>query len=225
MHAMSFSKLSPKVPSMRESQLSVDMQADDDVQVGYPSGRGTHEQPSIGANARLRSGTVIYDGVDIGDRFQTGHHVIVREECTIGNDVSIWSNSIVDYGCTIGDGVKIHCNCYIAQFSHIARDVFIAPGVTFANDLYPGFPESANNMLGPFIDEGAQIGVNATILPFVTIGKGTIIGAGSVVTSSIPAGKVAFGCPAVPVRNVAELHDIKQRVLNAAQSRSRKMNH
>jgi acetyltransferase-like isoleucine patch superfamily enzyme len=201
---------------MPESPLSVGLQADDGVQVGYPSGRGTHGEPTIGADARLRSGTVIYDGVDIGARFQTGHHVVVREECTIGNDVSIWSNSVVDYGCTIGDRVKIHCNCYIAQFSHIASDAFIAPGVTFANDLYPGSSESADNMLGPFIDEGAQIGVNATILPFVTIGKGTIVGAGSVVTRSIPPGKVAFGCPAVPVRNVADIHDIEERVASAA---------
>ena len=215
--------MSPKDRSMRESRLPVDLRADDDVKVGYPSGRGAHRQPSIGADARLRSGTVIYDGVEIGDRFQTGHHVIVREECTIGNDVSIWSNSIVDYGCTIGDGVKIHSNCYIAQFSHIASGAFIAPGVTFANDLYPGFPESANNMLGPFIDQEAQIGVNATVLPFVTIGKGTIIGAGSVVTRSIAAGKVAFGCPAVPVRNVTDIDDIEQRVAGAA-NRSRYRN-
>jgi acetyltransferase-like isoleucine patch superfamily enzyme len=207
---------------MPESWISVDLQADDGVQVGYPPGRGTYKQPAIGAEARLRSGTVIYDGVEIGDRFQTGHHVVVREECTIGNDVSIWSNSIVDYGCSIGDRVKIHSNCYIAQFSEIASDAFIAPGVTFANDLYPGTPESADNMLGPFIDEGAQIGVNATVLPFVTIGKGTIIGAGSVVTRSIPAGKVAFGCPAVPVRNVTDIH-VEQRVASAA-NRSRYRN-
>jgi acetyltransferase-like isoleucine patch superfamily enzyme len=206
---------------MRESPISVDLRADDDVRLGYPSGRGTYNRPTLGAEAWLRSGTVIYDGVEIGDRFQTGHHVVVREECTIGDDVTVWSNSIVDYGCSIGNRVKIHSNCYIAQFSHIADDAFIAPGVTFANDLYPGVAESAANMLGPFIDEGAQIGVNATILPFVKIGKGTIIGAGSVVTRSIPAGKVAYGCPAIPVRNVSELNDIEQRVLDAARSRSR----
>jgi acetyltransferase-like isoleucine patch superfamily enzyme len=208
---------------MNDSWVSVDVHADDDVKVGYPSGRGAYKRPSIGADARLRSGTIIYDGVEIGDRFQTGHHVVVREECTIGRDVSIWSNSIVDYGCSIGDRVKIHSNCYIAQFSEIASDAFIAPGVTFANDLYPGAPESADNMMGPFIDERAQIGVNATILPFVTIGEGAIIGAGSVVTKDIPAGAVAFGCPAVPVRNVTDIHDIEQRVTSAAhRSRYRK---
>jgi acetyltransferase-like isoleucine patch superfamily enzyme len=208
---------------MRESSAAANLHADDDVRIGYSSGRGTHKQPSIGAGARLRSGTVIYNGVDIGDRFQTGHHVIVREECTIGNDVSIWSNSIVDYGCVIGDRVKIHSNCYIAQFSQVASDAFIAPGVTFANDLYPGVAQSADNMMGPFIDEGAQIGVNATILPFVTIGKGAIIGAGSVVTKSIPAGKVAFGCPAVPVRDIPDPRDIEQRVVSAARSTYRKV--
>jgi acetyltransferase-like isoleucine patch superfamily enzyme len=199
-----------------KSWFSVGLHADDDVKVGYPSGRGAHKRPSVGRDARLRSGTVLYEGVEIGDRFQTGHHVVVREECIIGDDVSIWSNSIVDYACTIGHRVKIHSNCYIAQFSEIGDDAFIAPGVSFANDLYPGVPESADNMLGPLIEDGAQIGVNATVLPFVTIGKGAIVGAGSVVTRDIPAGTVAFGCPAVPVRNVSELHNIEQRIRSAS---------
>ena len=45
---------------------------------------------------------------------------------------------------------------------------------------------------------GAQIGVNVTILPYVTIGVGAIIGAGSVVTRDVPPGVVAYGNPAVP---------------------------
>ena len=75
----------------------------------------------IGPARRLRSGTVLYAGSRIGERFQTGHHVVVREECEIGDDVSIWSNTVVDYGCRIGDRVKIHSNCYVAQFTEIER--------------------------------------------------------------------------------------------------------
>ena len=56
---------------------------------------------------------------------------------------------MVDYGCRIGDRVKIHANCYIAQFTVIEDDAFLAPGVTIANDLYPGDAESARLMAGP----------------------------------------------------------------------------
>ncbi len=112
--------------------------SDPGVVLGYPSGRGHGGELVLGRGARLRSGTVLYAGSTIGDGFETGHHVVVREDCEIADDVSIWSNSVVDYGCRIGRGVKIHSNCYVAQYTEIGEDAFLAPGVTVANDLYPG---------------------------------------------------------------------------------------
>ena len=91
----------------------------------------------------------------------------------IGDDVSIWSNTVVDYGCRIGDRVKIHSNCYIAQYTEIGDDAFLAPGVTIANDLYPGQAATRRELMsGPSIGAGAQIGVNVTVLPYVRIGDG-----------------------------------------------------
>jgi acetyltransferase-like isoleucine patch superfamily enzyme len=195
--------------------------ADEGVTVGYPSSRAGAGPLVLGADAELRSGTVLYDGSTIGRRLQTGHGVVVREGCQIGDDVSIWSNSVVDYGCRIGDRVKIHCNCYVAQYTELDDDVFLAPGVTIANDLYPGDKRSAELMAGPRIGAGAQIGVNVTILPYVRIGAGALIGAGSVVTRDIPAGAVAFGNPALPRRAVTDLSPVDARVTADAQSASR----
>ena len=189
------------------------IEADHGVLVGYPVSRARAEPLVLGAGARLRSGTVLYDGSTIGRGLQTGHSVVIREACEVGDDVSVWTNSVIDYGCRIGNRVKIHCNCYVAQYSEFEDDVFLAPGVTIANDLYPGNHRSAELMAGPKIGVGAQIGVNVTILPFVRIGAGALIGAGSVVTRDIPAGVVAFGNPAVPRRTVAELPGIDGRVV------------
>lgn len=161
----------------------------------------------------------MYEGTTIGQRFETGHHVIVREGSVIGDDVSVWSNTVIDYGCIIGDRVKIHCNGYVAQFTQVEHDAFLAPGVTIANDLFPGQEESAREMAGPLIGAGAQIGVNVTILPYVRIGAGAIIGAGSVVTKDIPAGVIAFGNPAVPSRSVGDLRDVTERLQLARASR------
>ena len=190
---------------LAESLIGADLDADDGVALGYPSGRGVSNRLRLGDSARLRSGTVLYAGSRIGHRFATGHHVVVREDSIIGDDVSIWSNTVVDYCCVIGNRVKIHANCYIAQYTEIGDDVFLAPGVTCANDLYPGMAESASLLLGPRLQAGAQIGVNVTLLPFVTVGRGAVVGAGSVVTRDIPAGSVAYGCPAVPVGDVESL--------------------
>ncbi len=166
----------------------------------------------MGPRARLRSGTVVYAGSRIGARLETGHNVIIREESVIGDDVSVWSNSVLDYSCVIGHDVKIHANCYVAQFSELGDSTFLGPGVVLANDLYPGRTESAEVMSGPLLEAGAKVGANATILPFVTIGRDAIVGAGAVVTRDIPAGTVAYGCPARPVRRVTELEDIERRI-------------
>jgi acetyltransferase-like isoleucine patch superfamily enzyme len=194
------------------TQVGEGLRSDEGVRLGAVSDRGRFGELRLGGAARLRSGTVLYRGARIGDRFQTGHHVVVREETVIGDDVSVWSNSVIDYGCVVGDGVKIHCNCYVAQFTEIEQGAFLGPGVVLTNDLYPGREDSAAALSGPLIGARAHIGASVTILPFVTIGAGAMIGAGSVVTRDVPAGTLAYGCPAVPVRAVEDLEPISGRV-------------
>jgi acetyltransferase-like isoleucine patch superfamily enzyme len=148
---------------------------------------------SIGPHAIVRAFTVIYAGSRIGSHLETGHGVVIREQNRIGHHLSIWNNSTIDYGCVMGDNVLIHCNVYVAQFTTIEDDVFLAPGVTVANDRHPICRKC---MRGPTIKRGARIGVNATLLPEVIIGEGALVGAGAVVTRDVPAGAVAVGNPA-----------------------------
>ncbi len=174
-------------------KLGSEAEIDEDVILGYPSGRYQKEADVIiGNNAKIRSGSVIYQAVTIGNGFQTGHHVVIREENQIGNDVSIWTGTVIDYGCRIGNRVKIHTNVYIAQYTVIEDDVFIAPGTTFANDKYP----VSTHLEGPHIKRGARIGVNVTVLPGIVIGEQALVGAGSVVTKNVPDFAVVIGNPA-----------------------------
>jgi len=201
-------------------QVGTGMRADPHVTLGYPGDRVPTGPVVVGPDARLRSGTVVYLGTRIGARFQSGHHVVVREQCDIGDDVSVWSNTVIDYGCRIGNSVKIHSNCYVAQYTEIGAGAFLAPGVTVANDLYPGDDDSREHMSGPFIGAGAQVGVNVTLLPFVRLGEGCLVGAGAVVSRDVPAGMVAFGNPAVVRGRVADLTGVGTRV-EAVESASR----
>ena len=211
----------PKTAGLPDIQVGEGLESDPSAIIGYPSARKEPSDLVVGPAARIRSGTVVYFGSHIGARFQTGHNVVVREDCRIGDDVSVWSNTVVDYGCRIGNHVKIHSNCYIAQFTEIEDGAFLAPGVTIANDLYPGQAVSAAMMSGPHIGAGAQVGVNVTILPFVRIGAGCLIGAGAVVARDIPDGCVAFGNPATVRGRVPDLQAIETRVHAVGDSVSR----
>jgi acetyltransferase-like isoleucine patch superfamily enzyme len=186
--------------------LGEDCVVDVGVLLGYRPARGKNvNEVRIGGGARVRSGTVIYGGVTIGRNLQTGHNVVIREENEIGDDFNIWNNTVIDYGCKIGNQVKIHCNCYVAQFTVIDDKVFMAPGVTIANDMHPGCEFSSECMRGPHIHKGVQIGVNVTILPFLEIGEGSLLGGGSVVTKDIPPYSLAYGNPARVVGDVRDL--------------------
>ncbi|MFH0790116.1 MAG: DapH/DapD/GlmU-related protein [Candidatus Omnitrophota bacterium] len=159
----------------------------------------------IGGKAVCLRGAVVYLGSRIGKNLFLGHNSIIREENIIGDNFKLWSNSIVDYGCKIGDNVKIHSNCYVAQFTHIEDDCFLAPGVVIANDPHPGCRFSKSCLKGPTIKKGAQIGCNATILPNITIGKNVIVGAGSVVTRDVLDRQVVCGNPARVIKSIDKI--------------------
>jgi acetyltransferase-like isoleucine patch superfamily enzyme len=188
-------------------RLGPGCEIDPEAIVGYLSPRrNVSDELVIGEGARIRSGSVVYAGSTIGAGLETGHNVVIREQNEIGDGFNIWNNSVIDYGCTIGNGVKIHCNIYIAQFTVIEDGVFMAPGVTIANDIHPGCPESGDCMKGPVLKKGCKLGVNVTVVPYVTIGEGTLVGSGSVVTKDLPPGVLAYGNPA---RVHADLKDLR----------------
>jgi acetyltransferase-like isoleucine patch superfamily enzyme len=97
---------------------------------------------------------------------------------------------------------RIHCNSYIAQYTEIEDDVFIAPGVVIANDLHP---VCSKCMREPLIKRGVKIGINATLLPLITIREDSLIGAGIVVTQDVPSKSVVCGNPARIIKKIDDL--------------------
>ena len=189
----------------RAMQLGANAIIDNGAILGYPPALNEDSNLIIGADARIRSGTVIYANSCIGRGLETGHNVVIRERNLIGDELRIWSNSIIDYECRIGNNVKIHSNVYVSQFTIIEDDVFVGPGVAFANDMHPGCPDAKQCMKGPLIKRGAQVGARVCVLPRVTVGEFALIGAGSVVTRDIPPRAVAYGNPA---RVAGEIYDL-----------------
>jgi len=147
----------------------------------------------LGSGVRLSRFLNLY-GCEIGDRTVIGAFVEVQKNARIGNNCKISSHSFVCEGVSIED------------------NVFIGHGVMFINDIYPratiasgGLQTEKDWRVEPtVIRRGASIGSNATILARVTVGENAIVGAGSVVTKSVPANSIVAGNPARVVRYIEE---------------------
>jgi acetyltransferase-like isoleucine patch superfamily enzyme len=160
---------------------------------------------TIGDGAVLRSHTVIYSGNVIGQHFQTGNKVNIRESNQIGDDVSVGTLSVIEHHVTIGHGVRIHTQAFIPEYSVLEDGCWIGPGVVLTNAKYPLSRGVKQALRGPVVRRGAKIGANATLLPGVVIGEDALVGAGAVVVRDVPAGTVVAGNPARFVRHIAEL--------------------
>jgi acetyltransferase-like isoleucine patch superfamily enzyme len=188
-------------------QLTADAAVDPYVIVGLPAKNQAAGsiQTVIGARAVLRSHTVIYAGNRIGDDFQTGHGVLVREENRIGNNVSVGSHSIVEHHVEIGNGVRIHSNAFVPEYSVLESECWIGPCVVLTNARYPRSAGVKEALRGPIIRHRAKIGAGAVILPGVIIGEDALVGAGAVIVRDVAAGAVVAGNPARYLRAISEI--------------------
>lgn len=171
-----------------------------------PRGKAPGELATrIGARAVIRSHTVIYAGNVIGDDFQTGHGVLVREENQIGNRVSLGSHSVVEHHVVIGNGVRLHSNVFVPEFSILEDECWLGPNVVITNARYPRSRNVKEQLRGATIRRGAKVGANATLLPGVVIGENALVGAGAVVVEDVPANAVVVGNPARVVKRVSDI--------------------
>jgi len=167
--------------------------ARDNIKLGVNYKRFS-KAPVLGKNILLRSNTVIYNDVNIGNDFKTGHNVVIRENTKIGDDVLIGTNTVIEGNCTIGSNVRIQSNVYLPTNSTIEDNVFIGPCACFTNDRYPVRVEY--DLKGPKIRKGASVGANTTFLSNMEVGEGAIVAAGAVVTRNVPPFYLAIGTPA-----------------------------
>ena len=160
---------------------------------------------TIGRRAVVRSHTVIYAGNRIGDDFQTGNKVNIRESNEIGNNVSIGTLSVIEHHVRIGNGVRMHSQVFVPEFTVIEEDAWLGPNVVITNAKYPLSPGAKETLAGPLVRKGAKIGANSTILPGIVIGENALVGAGSVVVKDVPPGAVVIGNPARVIKYIDQL--------------------
>lgn len=117
----------------------------------------------------------------------------------IGSDCNICDGVFIENDVVIGDRVTVKCGVQLWDGVRIEDDVFVGPNATFTNDRFPRSKMRPAQFATTLIRQGASIGANATILPGLDIGSGSMIGAGAVVTRSVPPFAIAVGNPAAIV--------------------------
>ena len=155
-----------------------------------------YENPliTVGENCTIRAGTIIYSEVNIGKKCQTGHNVMIREKTTIGSNTIVGTNTVIDGNTDIGENVSIQTGVYIPLYCKIGNNVFMGPFSKLTNDKYMMRKEFA--LIGPNIEDDVSLGANSVILPGITLKRGTVVGAGSVVTKDTNENDIVIGNPA-----------------------------
>ena len=130
--------------------------------------------------------------------------------CNIGDNSKIGTFVEIQKNAFVGENCKIQSHTFICEGVTIENEVFIGHGVMFINDTFPRATSQSGDLqteadwqvIPTLVKKGASIGSNSTILCGITIGENSIIGAGSVVTKSIPDNVIAAGNPARIIRSL-----------------------
>ena len=140
---------------------------------------------------------VLDDDCTIGSGTKIWHFSHIMPNCVIGENCNIGQNVVISPEVVLGRNVKIQNNVSIYTGVICDDDVFLGPSCVFTNVINP---RSAVNRKAEYarthVGQGASIGANATIVCGHDIGKFAFIGAGAVVTKTVPDYALVIGNPA-----------------------------
>jgi acetyltransferase-like isoleucine patch superfamily enzyme len=136
----------------------------------------------------------------IGENTRIWQFAVVLAGAQIGKNCNICAHTLIEGDVIIGDNVTVKSGVYLWDGLRVGHNVFIGPNATFTNDKTPRSKVYPDEFPITTIEDFASVGANATVLPGVTIGRNAMVGAGAVVTKSVPANAVVAGNPARIIR-------------------------
>ncbi len=140
---------------------------------------------------------VIDEGCEIGAGTKIWHFSHVMPHCKIGEGCNIGQNVVISPQVVLGRNVKVQNNISIYTGVICEDDVFLGPSMVFTNVINPRSAVNRKNEYAKtIVKKGASIGANSTIVCGHDIGRYAFIGAGAVVTKSVPDYALVIGNPA-----------------------------
>lgn len=138
----------------------------------------------------------ICESTSIGESTRIWAFSHVLPGAQIGADCNVCDQVFIENDVVIGDRVTIKCGVQIWDGVRLEDDVFVGPNVTFTNDLFPRSKVYPDSFMKTVVKKGASLGANSTILSNINIGENAMVGAGAVVTKSVPDYAIVVGNPA-----------------------------
>jgi len=157
----------------------------------------------VGSGTVIGASVVLYRGVVLGLNNIICDLSSIREQCTLGDDVLLGRGVMIQVNTQIGARTKIMDTCHLPGDMIVEEDVFLSTHVCGASENSLGREGAKGSWSGPHLRRGAYVGVNATLLPGVTIGEEAVVGAGALVTKDVAPATLVMGVPARFVRNVS----------------------
>ena len=145
---------------------------------------------------RAHPTAIVEPGASVGEGTQVWHHSHVRAGSSIGSGCVLGKNVYVDVAAVVGDRCKLQNNVSVYNGVIIGDDVFVGPSATFTNDLVPRAFNAEWKVTQTFVDEGASIGANATIVCGNRLGRYSMVAAGATVTRDVAPHELVAGTPA-----------------------------
>lgn len=149
--------------------------------------------------------SVVDDPCEIGSGTKIWHFSHIMQKSVIGKNCNIGQNVVISTDVILGNNVKIQNNVSVYTGVRCEDDVFLGPSMVFTNIINP---RSAVNRRSQYantlVKTGCSIGANATILCGISLGKYSLIGAGSVVTKDVNDYALVVGNPAIQIGWVSE---------------------
>jgi len=174
----------------------------------------------------IHESAYVDDDVEIGANTKIWHFSHILPRTRIGQNVSVGQNVVIGPDVAVGDNCKIQNNVSLYKGVRLEQGVFCGPSCVFTNVLNPRAEvERKDEFRQTPVRRGATIGANATIVCGNELGEYCMIGAGAVVTKSVPPHALMVGVPARRVGWVSRAGEILDETLICPRTKERYEHH